>query len=139
MVPPTDGDGGGGGGGDDPADPAPSFVYCRECGAKASVDWSFCRTCERSLEDPIPPDEGPVGANDAGPAAVAGPSGRAEGCPKCGHTDAEVDDIATTGVGLSRLVDVQNRRFTAVSCTRCGYTEFYKGRKPDEIVDLFIG
>ncbi|WP_425498923.1 zinc ribbon domain-containing protein [Haloplanus halophilus] len=61
------------------------------------------------------------------------------GCPKCGHTDADVDDIATTGVGLSRLFDVQNRRYRAVSCTRCGYTEFYKGRSPSEVVDLFIG
>jgi predicted nucleic-acid-binding Zn-ribbon protein len=47
--------------------------------------------------------------------------------------------VATTGAGLSRLVDIQNRQFRAVSCTRCGYTAFYRGQPPGVILDLFVG
>nr|WP_251342362.1 zinc ribbon domain-containing protein [Haloplanus sp. GDY1] len=116
----------------------PAHVYCPECGTKASADWAFCRNCEASLDDAAPADA----LTASGDGEVVDLSGAVEGetgCPKCGHTDADVDDIATTGVGLSRLFDVQNRRYRAVSCTRCGYTEFYKGRSPSEVVDLFIG
>jgi hypothetical protein len=63
----------------------------------------------------------------------------AAGCPKCGHGDVDVDSVATTGDGLSRLFDSQNRRFKAVSCTWCGYTEFYRGRRPSEVLDLSLG
>jgi predicted nucleic-acid-binding Zn-ribbon protein len=62
------------------------------------------------------------------------------GCPKCGHTDAEVDKIATTGGGLSKLFDIQNRGFKTVSCTNCGYTELYKSDAgSSNLVDVFLG
>lgn len=47
-------------------------------------------------------------------------------CPKCGCTRYERDRIQTTGGNFSKLFDVQNKRYTAVICTRCGYTEFYR-------------
>ncbi|XVH30971.1 zinc ribbon domain-containing protein [Haloferacaceae archaeon DSL9] len=46
------------------------------------------------------------------------------GCPKCGRTETEVDDISTTG--LSKFFDIKNRRFRVVSCTNCGHAELYK-------------
>lgn len=61
------------------------------------------------------------------------------GCPKCGHTETKVDDIATSGTGLSKIFDVQNRRFQVVSCTNCGYSELYKGSSRNDMVDLFFG
>ena len=48
-------------------------------------------------------------------------------CPKCGSKDYDVDEIRTTGTGFTRYFNIQNRKFTAVSCRRCGYTEFYRG------------
>ena len=53
-----------------------------------------------------------------------------KGCTwvKCGNRQADIDKIRTTGSGFTKYFNIQNRRFTAVSCTRCGYTEFYKGR-----------
>jgi predicted nucleic-acid-binding Zn-ribbon protein len=62
-----------------------------------------------------------------------------QGCPKCGNDEAEVDEISTTGTGLTKLFDLQNRRFQAVSCVNCGYTEFYRGHDGDFIIDLFLG
>lgn len=48
-------------------------------------------------------------------------------CPKCGNTQYELDEIRTTGGALSKIFDVQNKKFTSVTCTQCKYTEFYKG------------
>jgi hypothetical protein len=115
------------------------YVYCPECGTKASADWSFCRGCEASLDGAESADERLNVRNDGEDVDPSEFVDGEAGCPKCGHGDAEVDDIATTGDGLSRLFDIQNRRFEAVSCTRCGYTEFYRGRRPSEVLDLFIG
>jgi len=47
-------------------------------------------------------------------------------CPKCKGWEYETDEIRTTGAGFSRYFNVQNRRFTVVSCKRCGFAEFYK-------------
>ena len=47
-------------------------------------------------------------------------------CAKCGSSEYEKDTIQTTGGNFSKVFDVQNKRFTAITCTRCGYTEFYK-------------
>ena len=46
-------------------------------------------------------------------------------CSKCNHRECETDEIRVSG-GLSRFFDVQNKRFTAVICIQCRYTEFYK-------------
>lgn len=67
-----------------------------------------------------------------------GPDGD-DGCPKCGHTETEIDEIATSGTGLSKMFDIQNRQFQVVSCTNCGYSELYRGQSSGNMVDLFLG
>lgn len=47
-------------------------------------------------------------------------------CGKCGYNDCERGEIATAGGFLSRLFNLQHRKFIAVSCRSCGYTELYK-------------
>ncbi|KJF43483.1 hypothetical protein SAMN05444285_10515 [Draconibacterium orientale] len=47
-------------------------------------------------------------------------------CPKCSSWEYEEDTIRTTGGGFTRFFDIQNRKFIAISCKRCGYTELYK-------------
>ncbi|MCF8362021.1 MAG: zinc ribbon domain-containing protein [Prolixibacteraceae bacterium] len=49
-------------------------------------------------------------------------------CPKCGSKEYEVDRMRATGGAFAKIFDVQNKKFTTVSCVRCGYTELYKGR-----------
>ena len=61
------------------------------------------------------------------------------GCPKCDHTETEIDEISTTGTGLSKLLDIQNRKFMVISCVNCGYSELYRGRSSGDMVDLFLG
>ncbi len=62
-------------------------------------------------------------------------------CVKCGNGEHEVDTISATGGFLSRMFDVQNKKFSAVTCTNCRYTEFYKAdtNMLGNIFDLFAG
>ena len=62
-------------------------------------------------------------------------------CPKCGNRSYEADQFQATGGTLSKLLDVQNKKFITVSCTRCGYTELYRGRTGagGNVLDFLIG
>jgi len=62
-----------------------------------------------------------------------------DGCPKCGGEEVETDEIATSGTGLTKLFDVQNRSFVVVSCADCGYSELYKGQSKGNAIDFFVG
>ncbi len=64
-----------------------------------------------------------------------------DGCPKCGHTDAEVGSVSMTGGGLSKMFDIQTNSFKVVTCTDCGYSEFYRdvGSSGSDLVDVFFG
>lgn len=46
-------------------------------------------------------------------------------CPKCGQRGAQSERLAMSGTGLSRLLEIQHKRYTFVSCHNCGYTEVY--------------
>ena len=47
-------------------------------------------------------------------------------CPKCGNTHYETDQFQATGGNFAKIFDIQNKRFTTVSCSQCGYTELYQ-------------
>ncbi|WP_123621266.1 zinc ribbon domain-containing protein [Halorubrum sp. CSM-61] len=66
-------------------------------------------------------------------------AGDGDGCPKCGHEETETDEIATSGTGLTKMFDVQNRTFVVVSCANCGYSELYKGQSTGNAIDFFVG
>lgn len=61
-------------------------------------------------------------------------------CAKCGCTTYESDQFQATGGNFAKIFDVQNKKFITVSCTRCGYTELYKGATSDgwNILDFLI-
>jgi len=46
-------------------------------------------------------------------------------CCKCDHDICEVAEMRATGGLITKLLNIQNRKFTTVSCTRCHYTELY--------------
>ncbi|MBT4442558.1 MAG: GTP-binding protein [Oceanospirillaceae bacterium] len=48
-------------------------------------------------------------------------------CIKCGNRDYAAGEIRVSGGFWSRIFDVQNKKYSAVTCTKCSYTEFYKG------------
>lgn len=62
-------------------------------------------------------------------------------CLKCGNKKFETDTIRTTGGVFSKIFDVQNKKFTVVSCTSCRYSELYKGDTTTlgNVLDFFTG
>ena len=47
-------------------------------------------------------------------------------CPKCNFREFETDKFAATGGGLTKFFNIQNKKYTTVTCTQCKYTEIYK-------------
>ena len=47
-------------------------------------------------------------------------------CIKCSGSEYTEGEIRTTGSGASRFLNLQNQKFASVSCSNCGYTEFYR-------------
>ena len=62
-------------------------------------------------------------------------------CPKCGHTQYEVDEFRATGSFLAKMFDVQNKKFSTVTCSQCKYTEMYRADSSmlGNIFDFFAG
>jgi predicted nucleic-acid-binding Zn-ribbon protein len=47
-------------------------------------------------------------------------------CPKCKNSGYDVSEFRATGGFLTKIFDIQSKRFTTVTCTRCKYTEIYR-------------
>lgn len=64
-----------------------------------------------------------------------------KGCVKCGSRDAGQKEVAMTGTGLSKMLDIQKNKFLVVYCKKCGYSEFYNREASlgGNILDLFFG
>jgi uncharacterized protein len=62
-------------------------------------------------------------------------------CPKCGNRDYNSETISTTGGILSRIFNLQHKKFTALTCKRCTYTELYKteSSKIENVFDFITG
>ncbi len=60
-------------------------------------------------------------------------------CVKCGSNDYETDEITTTGSTFSKFFNIQNRKYQAITCRNCNFTEFYKGTTSTlgNIIDFF--
>ncbi|MBS3769260.1 MAG: zinc ribbon domain-containing protein [Bacteroidales bacterium] len=61
-------------------------------------------------------------------------------CPKCGHREYDSGEIRASGGFWAKVFNVENRKFISISCTKCGYTEFYnkrKARTAENILDFF--
>ncbi len=62
-------------------------------------------------------------------------------CPKCGSKTCEVGEIRTASSFLTKIFNIQNKRFSSVTCSQCSYTEFYKisSKKIGDVLDFLIG
>ncbi len=60
-------------------------------------------------------------------------------CPKCSHDSFEKGQFAATGGGFTKFFNIQNKKFTTISCTRCGFTEIYKTETStlENVLDFF--
>lgn len=62
-------------------------------------------------------------------------------CPKCGCESYVSDQFQATGGNFAKIFDVQNKKFIAVSCADCGFTELYRAQNSSgmDILDFLIG
>lgn len=62
-------------------------------------------------------------------------------CPKCTHREFETDQFRATGGMWAKVFDVQNKRFTTVTCAQCSYTEIYRTTSSGlgNVLDFFTG
>jgi predicted nucleic-acid-binding Zn-ribbon protein len=60
-------------------------------------------------------------------------------CPKCSNRSFETDQFRATGGMFSKIFDVQNKRFTTVTCDRCTFTEIYRTKSSalGDVLDFF--
>lgn len=61
-------------------------------------------------------------------------------CPKCRNTTYETGEFRATGGFLTKLFDIQTKRFTTVTCARCTYTEIYRAESSmlGNVFDFFV-
>lgn len=50
-------------------------------------------------------------------------------------------EIRAAGGAWSRMFNIQTRKFSTVTCEKCGFTELYKGEatKLGNVFDFFVG
>ena len=61
-------------------------------------------------------------------------------CPKCHYREYEVGEMRVTGSFWTKIFNIQNKRYSSISCTQCLYTEFYQnkpGSTLSNIIDFF--
>ena len=61
-------------------------------------------------------------------------------CKNCPNTEYTTGEIRTTGGGIARFLNLQNKKFITVSCNECGYTDLYQvdgSGKLGTILDIF--
>ena len=62
-------------------------------------------------------------------------------CIKCNHNQYESGEFRATGGALTKLLDIQNQKFTTITCRQCFYTEIYKADSSTlgDVLDFFVG
>jgi len=60
-------------------------------------------------------------------------------CPKCSNREFETGEVSGTGGMFSKFFNIQNQKFTTITCTQCRYTEMYKGETStiSNVLDFF--
>ncbi|MFC1944866.1 zinc ribbon domain-containing protein [Chloroflexota bacterium] len=62
-------------------------------------------------------------------------------CPKCRHREYEAGEFRAAGGLWTKVFNIQNRKFTTVTCAQCRYTEIFQAdsKKLGNIFDFFVG
>ncbi len=58
-------------------------------------------------------------------------------CSKCSNQDYQTGEIRVAGSFWQKIFNVQRNKFSSVTCSKCSYTEFYKGASNSKLADLF--
>eukprot|EP01080_Neovahlkampfia_damariscottae_P010470 gene10470-2992_t len=61
-------------------------------------------------------------------------------CEKCGCTEYKTGETISVGGLISKILNIQTRRFSTLTCQTCGFTEFFERYQNPitNIIDIFI-
>jgi predicted nucleic-acid-binding Zn-ribbon protein len=62
-------------------------------------------------------------------------------CPHCGNMNFDLGEVFMAGSLLTKIFNIQNRKFSTLTCTKCFYTEFYRlpMKKIQNVLDFMAG
>jgi len=62
-------------------------------------------------------------------------------CPKCGNKYFNLGQVYMAGSLITKIFNIQNRKFSSFTCTKCTYTEFYQipAKRALNVLDFFVG
>ena len=58
-------------------------------------------------------------------------------CPKCRDKEYEVGEMRVAGGFWTKIFNIQNKKYSSVTCSKCSYTEFYKGQPTSTLSNVF--
>ena len=58
-------------------------------------------------------------------------------CLKCKNKEYEISEIRVTGGFWTKMFNIQNKKYSSVTCLKCSYTEFYKGQPSSTLGNIF--
>ena len=58
-------------------------------------------------------------------------------CPKCSNIEYEVSEMRVAGSFWTKIFNIQNKKYSSVSCSKCSYTEFYLGQPSSTLANIF--
>ena len=58
-------------------------------------------------------------------------------CPKCAGKNYDIGEIRVTGSFWSKIFNIQNKRYSSVTCENCSYTEFYRSQSSSTMANVF--
>jgi predicted nucleic-acid-binding Zn-ribbon protein len=108
-------------------------VTCPWCGSEVRLSGIICPVCRHEvLPEHLVEKEGvSIGKGDAQQIEDDGDSHESQAiensfvCAKCGHEECKVAEVAMTGPGLSKLMNIQHHHYLFVSCLSCAAVEIY--------------
>ena len=58
-------------------------------------------------------------------------------CPKCSHKEYDLGEMRVAGSFWTKIFDIQNKKYSAVSCIKFSYTEFFKDQPASKLANVF--
>ncbi|MCR8656629.1 zinc ribbon domain-containing protein [Paenibacillus endoradicis] len=112
------------------------MIECPWCQNEIEIKNGKCPVCHRKLHDVSDSDFDISDSTDSEPLhypdthydnnpSVVDTINDNFKCAKCQCDDCRVKEVAMTGTGLSKLLDIQHNHFLFVSCNHCGFVEIY--------------
>ena len=119
-------------------------MICKNCKTENDTNAYRCNDCDYGLaRRPEPEKSKPRFLGDDGLETRDDQLARTFQCTNCRSHGGSVKRISATGVGLSRVLDLQLTELIVVSCTFCGLVQIYDPKIVDKvstgwpIVDFF--